>query len=60
MRLAKNAAIKAMNEPSLRARMASIGTDLVSAERRSSDYLFVRSESEKWAVPIKANGVSVD
>jgi tripartite-type tricarboxylate transporter receptor subunit TctC len=57
-----DATIKAMNTPLLRARMEAIGTDLVSADRRSSAYLkhFVGSEIEKWAVPIKASGVSVD
>ncbi len=57
-----DATIKAMNTPSLRARMEAIGTDLVSADRRSSAYLkhFVGSEIEKWSVPIKASGVSID
>jgi tripartite-type tricarboxylate transporter receptor subunit TctC len=57
-----DAAIKAMNVPALRTRMETIGTDLVSADRTDSDYLkhFVSSEIEKWAVPIKASGVSVD
>jgi tripartite-type tricarboxylate transporter receptor subunit TctC len=57
-----DAAIKAMNVPSLRARMEAIGTDLVSADRTDSAYLkrFVSSEIEKWAVPIKASGVSVE
>ena len=57
-----DAAVKAMNVPALRARMEAIGTDLVSAERTDSAYLkrFVSSEIEKWAVPIKASGVSVE
>jgi tripartite-type tricarboxylate transporter receptor subunit TctC len=57
-----DAAIKAMNVPSLRSRMEAIGTDLVSADRTGSDYLkrFVSTEIEKWAVPIKASGVSVE
>ncbi|MGO8924607.1 MAG: Bug family tripartite tricarboxylate transporter substrate binding protein [Xanthobacteraceae bacterium] len=57
-----DATIKAMNTPALRTRMEAIGTDLVSADRTSSDYLkhFVGSEIEKWSVPIKASGVSVD
>lgn len=57
-----DAAIKAMNVPSLRSRMEAIGTDLVSADRTGSDYLkrFVSTEIEKWAMPIKASGVSVE
>jgi tripartite-type tricarboxylate transporter receptor subunit TctC len=57
-----DATVKAMNAPALRVRMETIGTDLVSADRTSTDYLkhFVSSEIEKWAVPIKASGVSVD
>jgi tripartite-type tricarboxylate transporter receptor subunit TctC len=57
-----DATVKAMNTPALQARMQAIGTDLVSSDRTGSDYLkqFVGSEIEKWAVPIKASGVSVD
>jgi tripartite-type tricarboxylate transporter receptor subunit TctC len=56
------AAIKAMNVPALRTRMETIGTDLVTNDRTGSEYLkrFVTSEIDKWAVPIKASGVSVD
>lgn len=58
----RDATVEAMNTPSVRDRMAAIGTDLVSANRTSSDYLkrFVASEIKKWAVPIKTSGVSVD
>jgi tripartite-type tricarboxylate transporter receptor subunit TctC len=57
-----DATIKAMAAPALRTRMEAIGTDLVTADRTSTDYLkyFVSSEIQKWAVPIKASGVSVD
>jgi len=50
-----------MNTPSVRTRMAQIGTDLVDANRTSSSYLqhFVASQIEKWAVPIKESGVLV-
>ena len=56
------AAVQAMNTPDVREHMAAIGTDLVAADRTSPDYLgkFVASEIKKWAVPIKAAGVSVD
>lgn len=58
----RDATVEAMNTPSLRARMETIGTDLVTADRTSSGYLqrFVASEIKKWAEPIKESGVSVD
>jgi tripartite-type tricarboxylate transporter receptor subunit TctC len=57
-----DAAVTAMNTPDVRDRMAAIGTDLVTPDRTSSGYLaqFVSSEIRKWAVPIKASGVSID
>ena len=62
VRRLRDATVEAMNTPSVRARMEAIGTDLVSADRTTSDYLkhFVASEIKKWAAPIKASGVSVD
>jgi hypothetical protein len=58
----RDATVTAMNTPDLRERMAAIGTDLVSADRTSTDYLarFVPSEIQKWSAPIKASGVSID
>jgi tripartite-type tricarboxylate transporter receptor subunit TctC len=57
-----DAAIEAMSTPWVRERMQAIGTDLVSDDRRSPEYLqrFVASEIEKWAAPIRASGVSAD
>lgn len=57
-----DATVEAMDTASVRARMQEIGTDLVAADRTSSDYLkyFVVSEIKKWALPIKQSGVSVD
>jgi len=57
-----DATVEVMNTPSVRARMEAIGTDLVAADRTSSDYFkrFVGSEIKKWAAPIKQAGVSVD
>jgi hypothetical protein len=42
--------------------MQALATDLVSPDRRTPDYLqrFVAAEIAKWAVPIRASGVSVD
>jgi tripartite-type tricarboxylate transporter receptor subunit TctC len=58
----RDAAVEAMNSPSLRSRMETLGTDLVGANRTSPSYLqhFVGSQIKKWAVPIKESGVSVD
>jgi len=58
----RDATVAAMNTPELRARMETIGTDLVAADRTSSSYLqhYVASEIKKWAAPIKESGVTVD
>jgi tripartite-type tricarboxylate transporter receptor subunit TctC len=56
------ATIEAMKTPALREKLQSAGLKLVSEERATPEYLakFVRSEIEKWAVPIKAGGISVE
>src|SRR5262245_46469403 len=54
--------IAAMDTPAVQARLRDIGANIVPPERRSPDYLarFVASEIEKWAVPIKASGISIE
>jgi len=56
------AAVDTLNTPSVQERLKGVGVTVVTAERRSSDYLkkFVESETEKWAATIKASGVSLD
>jgi tripartite-type tricarboxylate transporter receptor subunit TctC len=56
------ATVKAMQAPAVRERMDKLGANLVAVDRTTPGYLssFVRSELEKWAVPIKASGVSAD
>jgi tripartite-type tricarboxylate transporter receptor subunit TctC len=56
------ASVQAMETPAVKDRLQGLGASLVAPERRSPDYLakFVRSEIEKWAVPIKASGVSME
>jgi hypothetical protein len=51
-----------MDTPALAERMQELGVTLVPPERRSPEYLqsFVEREIEKWGVPIKAAGISVD
>ena len=54
--------IATMDTPAVKERLKETGTDLVSPERRSSDYLgkFVVSEIERWATVIKAVGLSIE
>ena len=56
------ATVEAMKTPSVREKLESAGLKFVSDDRTTPEYLakFVQSEIEKWAVPIKASGVSVD
>jgi len=51
-----------MNTPAVQERLKEVGVTVVAADRRSADYLqkFVASETEKWAVTIRASGVSID
>ena len=57
-----NAVVQALHTPAIRARIADLGSSVVSDERATPQYLagFVKSEIEKWAGPIKASGVSMD
>jgi tripartite-type tricarboxylate transporter receptor subunit TctC len=58
-----NAAAKeAMKSPAVRDKLAGLGAKIATDDRMTPDYLgnLVKSETEKWAVPIKASGVSVD
>ena len=52
----------AMKTPAVKERLARLGAQIVSDDRAAPEYLgkFVKSEIEKWAVPIKASGASVD
>jgi tripartite-type tricarboxylate transporter receptor subunit TctC len=56
------ATTEAMKTPALREKLESAGLVFVSNDRTTPEYLakFVQSEIAKWAVPIKASGVSVD
>ena len=56
------ATVKAMETPSVQQRLKDIGATVVDPERRSPEYLqkFVESEIEKWTVPIKASGLSME
>jgi tripartite-type tricarboxylate transporter receptor subunit TctC len=56
------AAVQALKTPSVRDRLQGLGAQVVADDRMTPDYLgkFVKEEIAKWAVPIKASGVSVD
>jgi tripartite-type tricarboxylate transporter receptor subunit TctC len=57
-----DATVKAMKDPSVRARLEGLGAVFVSDDRTTPAYLasFVHSEVEKWATPIKASGFVVE
>jgi len=57
-----DAAVEAMNSPSVKERLQSLGAMVVAPDRQSSAYLgkFTADEIKKWEAPIKASGVSVE
>jgi tripartite-type tricarboxylate transporter receptor subunit TctC len=57
-----DAAVQAMNSPSVKERLTALGANIVPDQERTPAHLaaFVKSEIEKWAVPIKASGASAD
>ena len=57
-----HATVEAMKTPDVRKKLESVGLQFVSDDRTTQDYLakFVQDEIAKWAVPIKAGGISVD
>jgi tripartite-type tricarboxylate transporter receptor subunit TctC len=56
------AAVEAINTPAVKDKLAGLGAEVSTAEQSTPAYLgkLVKDETEKWAVPIKASGVSVD
>jgi tripartite-type tricarboxylate transporter receptor subunit TctC len=54
--------VETMKTPAVREKLESAGLVFVSEDRTTSEYLatFVQSEIAKWAVPIKASGISID
>jgi len=57
-----DAVLEAMHSPLVKERLAGLGAQIVSDDRATPAYLgqFVKSEIEKWAVPIKASGAQAD
>jgi len=62
VRKLNRATVEAMKSPALRQKLEAAGLILVSEDRTTPEYLakFVQSEIAKWAVPIKAGGISVE
>jgi tripartite-type tricarboxylate transporter receptor subunit TctC len=56
------AAIDAINTPAVKDKLAGLGAEIATGNQTTPAYLgqLVKSETEKWAVPIKASGVSVE
>jgi tripartite-type tricarboxylate transporter receptor subunit TctC len=57
-----DAILQAMHTTLVKTRLEGLGAQIVSDERATPEYLasFVRSEIDKWAVPIKASGAMAD
>jgi tripartite-type tricarboxylate transporter receptor subunit TctC len=57
-----SATIEAMKTPWVRERLEGLGAEIVPDNEATPQYLgdYVKKEIEKWAVPIKASGVTVD
>jgi tripartite-type tricarboxylate transporter receptor subunit TctC len=56
------AAVDAINTPAVKEKLAGLGAEVATGEQTTPAYLakLVKDETEKWAVPIKASGVSVE
>ncbi len=56
------AIVAAMHTPVVRERLSALGAEIVPDNQATPQYLakLVKDEIEKWAVPIKASGVTVD
>jgi tripartite-type tricarboxylate transporter receptor subunit TctC len=56
------ATAEAIDTPAVRERFKTIGVVVTPPEQRSPEYLakFIKNEIARWAVPIKASGVSVE
>ena len=57
-----HAMVESMRTPAVREKLDAVGLKLVSEERTTPPYLdqFIRSEIDKWAVLIKATGISIE
>ena len=55
-------AAAALDTPSFRDRLHSLGVEIVAPERRGPEYLasLLKDDIAKWAAPIKASGITAD
>ena len=56
------AAVDAINTPAVKDKLAGLGAEITTGNETTPAHLgkLVKDETEKWAVPIKASGVSVE
>jgi tripartite-type tricarboxylate transporter receptor subunit TctC len=56
------AAVDAIGTPAVKEKLAGLGAEIATGQQTTPAYLakLVKDETEKWAVPIKASGVTVD
>ena len=56
------AAVDAINTPAVKDKLAGLGAEIATGNQTTPEYLakLVKDETEKWAVPIKASGVTVE
>jgi tripartite-type tricarboxylate transporter receptor subunit TctC len=57
-----DAALAAINDADVKKRLGDLGAQIVGSDRATPEYLgvFVKSEIDKWAAPIKASGARVE
>jgi tripartite-type tricarboxylate transporter receptor subunit TctC len=62
VRKLSSAASAAMDTPSVRERIETLGINMIAPERRTPEFLehFLPAEIAKWAVPIRASGLSME
>src|SRR3954463_6527113 len=56
------AMLEAMHSPAVKEKLSALGAEIVPDNQATPEYLakLVKDETEKWAVPIKASGVTVE
>ena len=62
MKKLNGAMLEAMHAPAVKDKLSALGAEIMPDNQATPDYLakLVKSETEKWAVPIKASGVTVE
>ena len=62
MKKLNGAMLEAMHAPAVKDKLGALGAEIVSDDRATPAALakLVKDETEKWAKPIKASGVTVE